>query len=159
MTPYLVTSEEQIDWINSRESERMSWCVADLVNIHGPVPLGGNPAFNSGPTPLIFPDLQPNAVPPNPTLGPVGPPGTPDYPLGPEPYGSIPIFQGRRGALPMLNAPGPTPAPAGMPPPAAFPPGPVPYADPAPGQPPVQPVPPPPPPGPGLGSSRRPNED
>src|SRR5207302_1304837 len=63
MTPYLVTSEDQIDWINSRESERMSWCVADLVNIHGPVPMGGNPAFNAGPTPLIFPDLQPGAIP------------------------------------------------------------------------------------------------
>src|SRR5262245_26811446 len=154
MTPYLVTSEDQIDWINARESERMSWCVADLVNIHGPVPLGGNPAFNAGPTPLIFPDLQPGGLPPNPTLGPTGPPGSPTYPGGPTPYGDIPILQGRGnlpGALPTLTPP----APVG---PGAMPPGPMPYAEPA-RQQPTPAVPPPPPPGPGLGSSRRTNEN
>src|SRR5437773_7792998 len=142
MTPYLVTSEDQIDWINSRESERMSWCVADLVNIHGPVPLSGNPAFNSSPTPLIFPDLQPGAIPPNPTLGPTGPPGSPGYPEGPTPYGEIPILQGRRN-LPI----GPTLAPPGPVGPGGFPPGPMPYLEPT--RPPASTVPPPPPPGPG----------
>jgi len=152
MTPYLVTSEDQIDWINARESERMSWCVADLVNIHGPVPLGGNPAFNSGPTPVIFPDLQPGGIPTNPTLGPSGPPGSPNFPVGPTPYGEVPILQGRGGAanLPTLAPSGPVPA-------GAMPPGPMPYLEPA--RPAAPSVPPPPPPGPGgLGSSRRTNE-
>jgi type II secretion system protein D len=77
MTPYLVQTDEQVDWVNLRETERMSWCVADIVNIHGPVPVSGNPGFNGGPTPLIFPDLQPSApssVPGQPT--PAGPPGS-----------------------------------------------------------------------------------
>ncbi len=152
MTPYLVTSEDQIDWINARESERMSWCVADLVNIHGPVPLGGNPAFNAGPTPLIFPDLQPGGLPPNPQLGPTGPPGSPNYPVGAMPYGDVPILSGRGNAanLPTLAPPMPGT------PPGAMPPGPMPYVEPVRPQP--TPAVPPPPPAPGLGSSRRNNE-
>ncbi len=138
LTPYLVTSPEQIDWINAREGQRMSWCLADLVNIHGPVAMGGNTAGGPDSTPLIYPDLDPSG-----------------YPPGPEPYGTVPSF-------PAPNAPQsgnllPTPAtsgpyPSGLPPyygplptPAAVPPGPVP----------VGPDFPPPPP-PGLGSTRRP---
>src|SRR5262249_22043772 len=56
MTPYIMNSEEQNEWLNQRESQRMSWCLADMVNIHGPVGLSGNPAFNQV-APTIFPDL------------------------------------------------------------------------------------------------------
>lgn len=151
LTPYLVTSTEQIDWINAREGQRMSWCLADLVNIHGPVPFSGSPLFNPSPTPVIYPDLQPNG-----------------YPEGPEPYGTQPTFS-VPGSSPHPFGPAnlPTEYPAGTPPygtppgptpPAAFPPGPMPYGDPAVRPPPVPAVPPPPPPGPGLGSSRRTND-
>ena len=61
MTPYIMTTEEQNEWLNARESERMSWCIADIVNIHGPVGLGGNPAFNMPASDVIFPDLDPTA--------------------------------------------------------------------------------------------------
>lgn len=164
MTPYLVTSEEQIDWINARESERMSWCVADLVNIHGPVQLGGNPAFNAGPTPLIFPDMDPSAatLPPAPTPTPTAPvPSaslTPGYPAGPLPYQNstlqVPLGGPAGTAVPV---PGATTPPPGLyapqPTTPSYPPGPMPYQDVPP--PPRTNVPPPPPPGPGLGSSRR----
>ncbi|NJM36119.1 MAG: type II and III secretion system protein [Rhodomicrobium sp.] len=65
MTPYVIQNEEQSEWLNQRETERMSWCIADVVNIHGPVGVGGNPAYNSSPTDVIFPDVDPTA--PQPT--------------------------------------------------------------------------------------------
>jgi hypothetical protein len=80
MTPYIVQTDEQIDWINARESERMSWCVADLVNIHGPVPVNSHSIFGDFGPPVIYPDGQPgsSAQPPTPT------PASPDtapYPV------------------------------------------------------------------------------
>jgi type II secretory pathway component GspD/PulD (secretin) len=128
LTPYLVTSTEQIDWINAREGERMSWCLADLVNIHGPVPFSGNPLYNPSPTALIYPDLQPNG-----------------YPTGPEPYGTQPSF----------SVPGATPhpfGPASMP--DLYPAGTPPYGTP-PGPAPAGTGVPPPPPGPGNGAPAR----
>jgi len=173
MTPYLVTSDEQIDWINARETERMSWCVADIVNIHGPVPVSGNPAFNSGGTPLIFPDLQPGAPAVDPALSHAGPMMPYPYPPGPMPYQEGPPRQPSGGAplpdaagnLPSVVVPpaasGPTLAPG-------YPPGPMPYQEVQPRRPssdyapPRQPSSdrvPPPPPSPGLGSSRRTPDD
>ncbi|HEY2415109.1 MAG TPA: secretin N-terminal domain-containing protein [Pirellulaceae bacterium] len=138
LTPYLVTSPDQIDWINAREGQRMSWCLADLVNIHGPVPFSGNPMFNSSPTPLIFPDIDPNG-----------------YPSGPDPYGSVPSF-GPPGVVPQ-----PTLQPLNVPSSTGFPSGPAPYSSPGSPTPatpmPVPPGPPvgvgvpPPPPSPGMG--------
>jgi hypothetical protein len=141
LTPYLVTSPEQIDWINAREGQRMSWCLADLVNIHGPVPFSGNPMFNASPTPLIFPDLDPNG-----------------YPQGPDPYGSVPSFP------PPGVTPQPTLQPLNVPSSSGFPSGPAPYGAPGsptpatpmpvpPGPPVINGVPPapPPPPTPSLG--------
>jgi type II secretion system protein D len=172
MTPYLVTSEEQIDWINARESERMSWCVADIVNIHGPVPMSGNPAFNSDPTPLIYPDLQPGAMPGvapgttppgTPAASPYGPAHPGGYPSGPMPYQPGPprlpsggsLLPGSSGP----SAPGaPTISPPGPTVPGGYPPGPMPYLEGPPRAPSSSNVPPPPPPGPGLGSSRRTND-
>ncbi len=142
LTPYLVTSPEQIDWINAREGQRMSWCLADLVNIHGPVSMGGNLAGGPDSTPLIYPDLDPNG-----------------YPPGPDPYGTTPSFPppgASQSGAPQSGNLLPTPAtsgpyPSGLPPyngplptPAAVPPGPIPTGPDL-----------PPPPPPGLGSSSR----
>lgn len=66
MTPYIVSTADQIEWMNARESERMSWCIADVANIHGPVGMSGNPAFNGMESPLIFPDVEPAAQEPTP---------------------------------------------------------------------------------------------
>ncbi len=93
MTPYIMKTEEQNEWLNQRESQRMSWCIADLVNIHGPVGMSGNPAFNMQPSDLIYPDLNPTApqatpATPQPPLP--GLPGAPQPldPLVPPPPGS-----------------------------------------------------------------------
>jgi type II secretion system protein D len=147
LTPYLVTSDEQIEWINARESERMSWCIADLVNIHGPVSLSGNPAFNAGNTELIFPDLHPGAPPvalPHGTIFEGG------YPTGPMPYQEAAPRQPDSvsgGSAPASPPPPPQPNPSG------YPQGPPPYNE-RPSAPSGEFV-PPPAPAPGLGTSRR----
>lgn len=83
LTPFIMQSEEQNEWLNARESERMSWCIADIVNIHGPVGLSGNPAFNMHPSDVIYPDLNPSA--PNPTPATPATPATPTTPPPPLP--------------------------------------------------------------------------
>jgi type II secretion system protein D len=64
LTPHIVYSgeEEQIDWINATESERMSWCLADLIELHGNVGLShGRPGvWSPKECPVIFPDGDPN---------------------------------------------------------------------------------------------------
>jgi general secretion pathway protein D len=95
MTPYIMQTEEQNEWLNARESERMSWCIADVVNIHGPVNLSGNPGYNMQSTDVIFPDVDPSApesspLPPTSPATPVPPlPGLPSDPLfPPQPSGN-----------------------------------------------------------------------
>jgi type II secretion system protein D len=89
MTPFIIQNEEQNDLLNQRETERMSWCIADIVNIHGPVGVSGNPAFNTHPADVIFPDIDPTAPPPaspmpaDPLLPPL--PGIPGIPPGAPP--------------------------------------------------------------------------
>ncbi len=62
LTPHIVTTDEELQQINQTESERMSWCMADIVDVHG------NPGFSGGPTdpwsagtPMIYPTLDPTA--------------------------------------------------------------------------------------------------
>ena len=91
MTPFIIQNEEQIDWLNARETERMSWCIADIVNIHGPVGMSGNPAFNMIPSDVIFPDLDPTA----PATLPAESIPTPGVPTPPTP--GLPLPPPRRG--------------------------------------------------------------
>ena len=95
MTPFVIQNEEQNEWLNQRESERMSWCLADIVNIHGPVGLGGNPEYNMTPSDVIYPDLNPAAPQTLPTEGiptpAVPPPPMPGLQLPPPSgYGQLP---------------------------------------------------------------------
>ena len=85
LTPFIVQNDEHIDWMNQRETERMSWCIADVVNIHGPVPVAGGGEWNVPPPPVIFPDVDPTSpatISPEPT-----PATTPplDLPVEPMP--------------------------------------------------------------------------
>ncbi|MCE9526647.1 MAG: hypothetical protein K8R36_11400 [Planctomycetales bacterium] len=87
MTPYIIQTDEQQNWLNQRESERMNWCLADVVNIHGEVPyITSNAAVNSSAAPLIFPDetpAMPDEVPPPPVPGIAPPPMGPLKPFAP----------------------------------------------------------------------------
>jgi hypothetical protein len=79
MTPYVVRGDADIEMIKQAESFRMSWCVADVVNIHGEHGLtgayerwrGGGPdgingmgglgmGGDCGPE-VIYPDAMPSA--------------------------------------------------------------------------------------------------
>ncbi len=60
MTPYVVRNESDADWLKQTESDRMSWCLADVVEMHGPA--GLSPGYGLwGPTrsPVIYPDADP----------------------------------------------------------------------------------------------------
>jgi hypothetical protein len=60
MTPMLVTGEEDLDYVKSTESSRMSWCLADVVEMHGDVGLsGGYGLWGPAVGQTIYPDLQP----------------------------------------------------------------------------------------------------
>ena len=62
LTPYIVKEDEDYDWIKLMESERMSWCLADVVEMHGDVGLsGGHGHWSSYETPLIMPSEDPTS--------------------------------------------------------------------------------------------------
>lgn len=60
MTPLLVSGDEDLDYIKQEESNRMSYCLADIVEMHGDVGLGGGYGL-WGPAvgPIIYPDMTP----------------------------------------------------------------------------------------------------
>lgn len=60
MTPMVVTGDEDLEYIKQTESSRMSWCLADVVEMNGDVGLNGGyglwgPAIGQ----TIYPDMQP----------------------------------------------------------------------------------------------------
>lgn len=69
MTPYIIQSDEDYEWVKVVESERMSWCLADVVQVHGDVGMqGSNCMFCNQNIPVMYPDAAP--------LGTDIPPGT-----------------------------------------------------------------------------------
>jgi len=62
MTPRIINfnNDEKLDMIKQVESSRMSYCMADILNIHGDVGLSsGNGLWGPASSPVIYPDLQP----------------------------------------------------------------------------------------------------
>ena len=62
MTPRVINfhNDEKIQTIKQVESSRMSWCMADVLNIHGDVGLSpGNGLWGPAASPVIYPDQQP----------------------------------------------------------------------------------------------------
>ncbi|MEL6109176.1 MAG: secretin N-terminal domain-containing protein, partial [Planctomycetota bacterium] len=60
MTPMIVSSEQDLEYIKQVESSRMSWCLADIVEAHGDVGLsGGYGLWGPALGPTIYPDVQP----------------------------------------------------------------------------------------------------
>lgn len=107
MTPYIIQTDEQENWLNQRESERMSWCLADVANVHGEVPYITSNSSGLGPTsPLIFPDDHPGM----PEEVPLPAPGISPPPMGPLPV--IPTTSRRGGSqLQPISAPSPASVP------------------------------------------------
>ena len=67
MTPYIVRGDEDIEFLKHMESSRMSWCLADVVNVHGHHGLTGayeNPYGGPGcACTTVYPDQMPYAMP------------------------------------------------------------------------------------------------
>ncbi len=63
LTPRIVQTDEDYEVIKQVESSRMSYCLADILEMHGDVGLSGGHGF-WGPArgPVIYPDMQPAAV-------------------------------------------------------------------------------------------------
>ena len=60
LTPYIIESDEDYEWVKMVESERMSYCLADVVQLHGDVGLQGNNCMFCQPTvPVLYPDSDP----------------------------------------------------------------------------------------------------
>ncbi len=62
MTPRVINfnNDEKLEMIKQVESSRMSYCMADILNIHGDVGLSpGNGLWGPATSPVIYPDLQP----------------------------------------------------------------------------------------------------
>ncbi len=63
MTPHIVRNEADADWIKQIESDRMSWCLADVVEIHGPSGLSeGYGLWGPPQAPIIYPDIDPTGT-------------------------------------------------------------------------------------------------
>jgi general secretion pathway protein D len=66
MTPRVIfyNNEEKLEMIKQVESSRMSYCLSDILNIHGDVGLSpGNGLWGPAASPIIYPDLQPTVEP------------------------------------------------------------------------------------------------
>ncbi len=68
LTPYIVDGDDDIDWLNTTEADRMHWCFGDVLDVHGEAALslkGGGHV--TGPQPqVVYPHLDPTASEPQP---------------------------------------------------------------------------------------------
>jgi hypothetical protein len=76
MTPRVINYNDpnKLDMIKQVESSRMSWCLADILNIYGDVGLSeGNGLWGPSASPVIYPDVNPTG-----DVGQAGPAGRAD---------------------------------------------------------------------------------
>lgn len=73
LTPRIIQSDEDYEIIKQVESSRMSWCLADVLNLHGDVGLsGGNGLWGPARSQMLYPDMAPSALPDRSILNPDG---------------------------------------------------------------------------------------
>lgn len=128
MTPLLVNGDEDLEYVKQVESSRMSYCLADVVEMHGDVGLsGGYGLWGPAVGPTIYPDLHPT-VDQFPTV--IEGEGYNEKLYGPSTVIESPYPGNGPGHVEMLSPPQPvyppqsTPAPQGATyPPGNYPPG------------------------------------
>lgn len=96
LSPHVVRNDEDLDWIKYSETERMSWCLADVYELWGPddgMASRPGPWCNPCNTPVIFPSTNPTGQLPEviSTPDPIAPP--PGELYLPEPQVSAPNSQ------------------------------------------------------------------
>jgi general secretion pathway protein D len=61
MTPHIVRNEADADAIKQTEAARMSWCLSDVVSIHGDGGLRGRrDDWTDAETQVVYPDMKPD---------------------------------------------------------------------------------------------------
>jgi type II secretory pathway component GspD/PulD (secretin) len=60
MTPHIVRGEAEADAIKQAEAARMSWCLGDVIKIHGDAGLRGRcDNWSDAETQVVYPDMKP----------------------------------------------------------------------------------------------------
>jgi general secretion pathway protein D len=63
LTPRIIQSDQDYETVKTIASSRMSWCLADVLNLHGDVGLtGGNGLWGPAKSSTIYPDMQPTVI-------------------------------------------------------------------------------------------------
>lgn len=63
LTPRIIQTDEDYETVKTVASSRMSWCLADVLNLHGDVGLtGGNGLWGPVKSATIYPDMQPTVI-------------------------------------------------------------------------------------------------
>ena len=96
LTPHVIRSPEDAQRLKEIEMSRMSWCAADIYEIHGDVGAAYEPGVvNDRDTEVIYPDLNPRGIPATPP--------EPDAELEPAlPNGEMSVPE---NSLPLLEPP------------------------------------------------------
>ncbi|MEX0866105.1 MAG: secretin N-terminal domain-containing protein, partial [Pirellulales bacterium] len=55
MTPYIANNESDLEMLKQKESQRLSWCLADVVEVHGNVGLAGKEHYKRLPDQKYWP--------------------------------------------------------------------------------------------------------
>lgn len=64
LTPRIVQTDEDYEVLKEVETSRMSWCLADVLNVHGDVGLsGGNGLWGPAKSQVLYPDMPPAQLP------------------------------------------------------------------------------------------------
>lgn len=74
LTPRLIQTDDDYDMLKQVETSRMSWCLADVLNMHGDVGLsGGNGLWGPAQSSMMYPDRAPTML--ENSAAPLGTPG------------------------------------------------------------------------------------
>lgn len=112
LTPHIIRDNEDLDRIRLAESERMSWCLADVVSLYGDVGLSARPGDWCGcqtDVPTIFPDANPTGIDLLPAELPPGDGQIQPMPPAPGPAGVRPPAELEPSPPPAGPAPAPEP--------------------------------------------------
>ncbi len=98
LTPHVIRSPEDAQRIKETEMARMSWCAADIYEIHGDVGAAYDPGVvNDRDTETVYPDLNPRGEP-------VSSPPEPDGTFEPSPEAPSEDYEPtEQDALPLLD--------------------------------------------------------
>jgi hypothetical protein len=62
LTPHIVMDDQDIEEMNQREADRMSWCLADVMQLHDDIGVGmGRSSTWGDGSPVIYPSVDPTA--------------------------------------------------------------------------------------------------